>query len=111
MYFKITYTFKPQSRNLGYFLYYERWIKTYNPASAHVISGLFDRYVTPFANFIIGKISDRVTLTPLEIVIPVTLPNQTRYLCIFVQSMFEVMKFTIHKFMSQFHFCNYLVIW
>ena len=78
MYFKITYTFKPQSRNLGYFLYYERWIKTYNPAYAHVISGLFDRYVTPCANFIIGKISDTVTSTSMKTVISITLLNQTR---------------------------------
>ena len=89
MYFSITYTFKPQSRNLGYVPYYERLIKTYNPTEAHVISGLFECYVTPCAHIIIGKVSDRVTSTPLETVIPVFLLNQIRQLCIFVQSMLE----------------------
>ena len=74
-------------RNLGFIPYYERWLKLNKRPETQILTGLFERYVTPCINFIQGKVSDQGTSPPLETIIPVTPLNMTRQLCTLVEAL------------------------
>jgi len=74
-------------RNLGYAPYYERWLRLHKRAETPILTGLFERYVSPCVNFINGRVSDTATAPPLETIIPMTPLNMVRQLCTFIEAL------------------------